>query len=147
MALESALANEDIEINKWEYVSNQTGGFLAFYWNWVWLTEFNCHLYLQIEHAKCLKIRVSDAQDTAGKPIRADANLRWKLLSRLKELADSEKYSDLIIEKSGRYKAGWTGGVACVENYIGIDNHGLIDIQSTVSNLKLIMDLLSEAAN
>lgn len=141
MDLEAALPVEN-----WEYVSNQSGGFVAFYWNWVSVSGLNCKLYLQIEGGKCLKIRVSDAQDSDGEAIRAHASLRWELLSRLRDVVARDKYSVLVIEKSGRYKAGWTGGVASVDNYIAIGESGLIDMQATVSNLKLVADLLSELA-
>jgi len=145
--LELYFNKENIEISNWKYVSNPAGGFLAFYWNWVWIAEFNCHLYLQLEHANRLQIRVSDAQDSDGNPILADAALRWKLLGHLQEIARGNKYSAFNIYKSGRYRAGATGGVAYVENYIATCNNGLVDMRTTSSNLKLLMELLFEASS
>lgn len=146
MDLERAFVREGLQQGNWVYVSNQAGGFIAFYWSWVWIDKFKCNLYLQINHAKLLEIRVGDAHDEYDKPIKADASLRWGLLAHLQELAKDDKYSKLKIEKSGRFKAGNTGGVACVENYLGTREDGLIDMEITVSNLRLVMDLLSDAA-
>jgi hypothetical protein len=144
--LERAFERQGLPQGNWVHVSNPARGFIAFYWNGVWIEKFKCNLYLQINDAKLLEIRVGDAHDEYDKPIKADARLRWGLLAHLQEVAKDDKYSKLKVEKSGRYKAGNTGGVAYVDNFLGTKNDGKIDLNITISNLRLAMDLLSEKA-
>jgi len=133
--------------NGWHYVANAAGGFLGFYWFWKPLEDFNCSLYLQIESATRLQVRVTDCYDENGSEIKSSSEHRYQILWKLEELHKALKISDFTIAKSGRYRPGTWAGVVDVKfhgtaTYLATRADGTLDFEETVSRLNQVMEFL-----
>ena len=149
MALEEQLGNkEDIG---WIYVSNPSGGFLAFWWaRWScpggWKND-SLLLFLQIESGTRLTIRAR-ACDGDNKP-KVDSKLMYEVLMALEKFAKQERFSAITVDKAGRFRGGETAAVAQIsfdgrEGYLAEDDQGNLDMETTLERLKLVMELVDE---
>lgn len=128
-------ANLQRKINgNWDYVPNASGGFLGFWWNWnnKSIDGKQFEFYLQLEYNKLIfKLHVHKPE--YRKEIRSF--YRNKLLTEAKKL-------DINIHRYGRI--GKYMGVAKLDNdYRITDKNGLIDISSTIENLRKMEKLIS----
>lgn len=129
----SELQNE-IEGN-WDYVSNPSGGFLGFNWNWkhsiIEGREFD--YYLQLEQGKLVFKLVAYKEDE-----RRELRDFYQ-----KKLYNKAKALNVEISQYGRL--GKFMGVAKLNSEYRVTNEkGLLNFSETVENLKCIMKLIDE---
>lgn len=115
----------------WDYVPNQSGGFLGYWWHSQGDDE--CEQYLQLEEDKlCFKIWV-------GEPSRR-RELRTKWHERIKEKA---KENGIPVKKPSRFGSGQHMTVCIYDgDYRITNNNNVIDISSTVKLLRKAESLL-----
>lgn len=134
----------------WHHVSNPAGGFLGFYWHWRRVVAPACELYLQIEAAGRLQIRVGHAKDADGKDIVSSAAMRHQLLARLMTAYGRMPSPGFELVKSGRYKAGAYGAIVDVVfsggGWIPCCQMGLLDRPSALERLRRVMAFVDAAA-
>lgn len=135
----------------WHYVANPAGGFIGYYWNWRLQSGARCRLYLQIEHCRKLQVRVADVLDEHGEHVKAPPELRYRLLAHLRSTA-SNLGDALSVEKSGRFKRGWYGGIADLlfegnDTFLALGDGGVLDQDRTLANLRRAMALVDRASS
>lgn len=120
----------------WNYVPNQSGGFLAYHWNWY--GDSACEQYLQIEEDKlCFKIAVEDDQR------RTDLRTYW-----YKQIREAGKEQSFPVVKPKKFGHGDTMTVALYNGeYRVLNKTGILDIESTVNIIKKASNLLDHAVN
>lgn len=130
----------------WHNVHNPQGGFLGFYWNWRDFHPQRCKLYLQIENAKRLQIRASDAKNETGKThpdmLRAAFGAVEETIKR-----EQERFKQIRICKPGTYRAGEYSAVADVlfddqEIYLATNAESVLDLPATQQRLEKAMELV-----
>ena len=110
----------DIDGSKWEYVHNQSGGFLCFWWSPP--VEVG---WLQIEsHNQELRFKVREGE----KEKRKDTRTKWY---RLVMAAGKEQ-----VRKPTRFGNGKHMAVAVWKDWMAFSQDGKLDISGTVKNLK-----------
>lgn len=120
---------ERLNAGDWGYVSNQTGGFLGFWYYWNGTTQYS--LYIQVEN--CfengikLVVKIGDWEP--------DISTLYYILERLQQSALS--YGITLI-KPNRYRAGETSTVAIVVNAFPVDSDSRFDMDKFVANLRLL---------
>jgi hypothetical protein len=119
----------------WEYVSNKSGGFLGFWWNWYYSKvdgkEFE--YYLQLEQEKFV-FKLNVYAENERREVRDF--YRKNLYKKATEL-------NIDISQFGRI--GKYMGVAKLNSEFRITNeNGLLNIQETIENMKRIMKLIDE---
>lgn len=119
----------------WQYVSNPAGGFWAFDWNW--RNGEGGSAYLQIEQDKlCFKWEFEDAA------MGSSAELRQVWLSKILKAAEGR---DVSISKPNKWRAGKTMTVAVMKDYRVVDSRGVIDMEQTISRLRIASDVLAHS--
>ena len=123
----------------WEYVPNASGGFMAFYWSFIPVD--NCELYLQLEGEKlCIKIEVTEDVD------KSEIRNLWS--ERTLGEAERGRYKSLVLKRPDRFGHGRTMTIAQADDYrMKIPDSETIDLASTVANLELAEELLTQLAN
>jgi len=121
----------------WDYVPNQSGGFLGAWWYWrKWQ---DCDVYLQIEEGPlCFKISVPDKSRASY--------MRDGLHKELME-ASTRLRQSLRLKRPERFGSGWTMTVAVVEQsaWMVESSNGSLDIVGTMNNLRIAEQLLEAA--
>lgn len=115
----------------WGYVPNQSGGFLAFWWE----PEKNSSCcYLQLEQKKlCFKIKVDDKEK------RREG--RWK--QHVAIMKKAKEYNLEGIKKPKRFGSGTHMTVCIWENYIVTKNGTeILDIDKTIQNIEIAKKIL-----
>jgi hypothetical protein len=121
----------------WDYVPNQSGGFLGAWWHskkWQ-----DCDVYLQIEQGPlCFKISVPDKSRASD----MRDGLHKELMEATKRLTQS-----LPLKRPKRFGSGWTMTVAVVEPsaWMVKSCSGSLDIVGTMNNLRIAEQLLEAA--
>lgn len=139
----------------WHYVTNPSGGFLAFYWHRRPYGPIDGELYLQIETdpvkkpvESVLKVRAYRKRNE-GEETRTDSTDLYKALDALSKAAEG---SSIHVKKAGTFRGGkWGGGVAILGfeesgKYLAINDDGKVDLEATKEHLKEAMALVSSAA-
>lgn len=119
----------------WNYVSNRAGGFLGFWWSHKFsnINGNEFQYYLQLEQDKFVFKLIVDKKDER-REVRE--YYRSFLYNKANEL-------NIKISRFGRL--GKHMGVAKLNSEYRITNkNGLLDIQATVDNLKIMMNLINE---
>lgn len=121
----------------WDYVPNQSGGFMGFWWNFN-LSDF-CTINMHLEENKlCFKIEVNDEKKNYS-------NLRNKWH---KKIIKASEDSELSITKPKRFGHGKTMTVAVLQgDYRVSRSNGLLDVENTIEKLKKAEDILNKAVN
>ena len=125
----------------WGYVPNRSGGFLGFWWHWRSFARRRCNLYLQIENATRLQIRVSHVIDDAGEKIKSDRNLLWNVYHAIRTASEEEPFDSMQTTKAGDFKGGWYAGVVDItfqddqNTYLAADSQGIVDLAATQERL------------
>ncbi|MDI9312647.1 MAG: PD-(D/E)XK nuclease family protein [Limnohabitans sp.] len=119
----------------WDYVPQKNGGFLGFWWYWL-SKEFDSvkfDYYLQLEHNKfCFKLY----------PYKRDkAELIRNHYRQL--LYKKAKEHNINLYQNGRV-GNYMTVAALKDNYISVDENGIIDMDKTVQTLKKIQNMLKE---
>lgn len=118
-------------MGKWEYVPNQSGGFLGFWW---WLSEYD-ELYLQIEaqlrHDQATDARLCFKVETEEKSNDRKQDLKWHWHERVLKAGRTR------VEKPRVMRIGNTMTVAWwTDDWMAFGKDGKLDICGTVENLK-----------
>ena len=119
----------------WEYVSNRSGGFLGFWWNWHYTKidgkEFE--FYLQLEQEKFV-FKLYVYKESERREVR---DFYRKNLY--------EQANDLNINISQFGRIGTYMGVAKLNSeYRILNENGLLDIKATIENMKELMKLINQ---
>ena len=149
MELESRMSrykDDGWKFSLWGYTHNQTGGFqfYAFAWNTIKVDVFDVSVYLQIEDAKRLTLRLGHWN---GYRIRS--NLMYKVLHIARDV--SGKTGSMNVRKAGRFRGGKSAAVAEIafgsnNEYLLRKENGAIDIDATVGRLDQARALVKEIA-
>jgi hypothetical protein len=112
----------------WDYVPNQSGGFLAFPWGTDWSHDV-CNPYLQLEHDRlCFKIQVHEP--------KRFRELRWEWHERILAIC---RVRGLHVVKPPRFGHGYTMTVAVLDgDYRVAGSDGAIDMKATVGLLRRV---------
>ena len=117
----------------WDYVSNQAGGFLGFWWHFKYESfgDSEYDYYLQIEQGKfCFKVNPYNKE--RGHAIRD--HYRAKLFDKASE-------HNIQIQKKGRI--GKTMTVAILSSdFRELDENGLIDMEKTLEKIRKIQAMV-----
>ncbi|SES09904.1 PD-(D/E)XK nuclease superfamily protein [Gracilibacillus ureilyticus] len=106
----------------WDYVSNQSGGFLGFWWG----SKRHDRYYFQLEEEKlCVKIIAKEGENR--KELRNAA---------MKEVLDESKRHDLQLERPARLGNGKTMTIAQRTDYLQLNNDGTLDLERTLEQLR-----------
>jgi len=121
------------ETSYWEYVANQMGGFLGFWYHCTSAGDYS--LYIQIENAFDYGIKLvvkitywEQSVDT--------------LRSVFAELQITAKQYGITIKKPDRYRTGETSTLAIVENAFQTTSDGTFDVENFHKTLKLLEKIL-----
>lgn len=135
--LESRMSGDkNWSLSEWNYTPNPAGGLLyyCFGWNTVQWDGQTIHIYLQIEDATRLTLRLGNWEG-----YRIAAPLMYATLHHAQELTKED--GSLRISKAGRFKGGKSAAVAEVtfngtDGYIAVDDRGIMEIKPTMERLK-----------
>ena len=107
----------------WEYVANQKGGYRLLWWNYrdITINDAKCKIYLQIEDAKKLTVRIGYCTLAGEKDVRTTTGWMQTVLRWLQEY--SKDFPELQIKKVGRFRAGNTSSVAIISKPSNENNH------------------------
>lgn len=121
---------KELEIFSWDYVANQSGGFLGAWWNARKIEDGE--MYLQFEQKKlCFKISYNGKRDRS--------EVRWEQYNELIALAKEQGLNE--VQKPQRFGIGNTMTIALVDsNHLFGD--GKIDMKEIVSKLKKYQSLV-----
>ena len=112
----------------WDYVPNQSGGFMGFWWHSKFYNNLSeCEQYLQLEQGKlCVKIYVEN------KSQRAEYRDIWH-----RRVIDNCQKQELDFIKPERFGSGTYMTVAVLRyTYLQKDESGMLDYKKTVELLK-----------
>jgi hypothetical protein len=119
---------EKLNDGNWGYVSNPSGGFLGFWWNYDNNDEY--YIHLQIDHKK-KKITFKLSTTTKVK-IEKSIIEKWK-----KSIAYNE--NGLIIKKPKVVRVGKGGTIGILENEFRMtDDNGIINMDKTIDFIHII---------
>ena len=123
------------EWSDWRYVSNQTGGFLGFWYHWAEANDYS--IYIQIENAfdYGLKLVIKIGDWTPN------VNTLYHILAGLQPYA--EKHG-LTISKPDKYRAGDTSTLAIVKNAFIVAEDGTFDFEAFVQTLRGLEQVIDE---
>ncbi|MFD1706930.1 PD-(D/E)XK nuclease family protein [Siminovitchia sediminis] len=106
----------------WGYVANPRGGFWGFWWK----QNPNKKYYYQLEQRKlCVKVVAKEEENKR--------ELRNEIMKKILERSAEE---DLHLKKPARVRNGRTMTVAERQDYIVTNEAGLVDLASTIAELK-----------
>jgi len=115
----------------WDYVSNRSGGFLGFWWNWD--SDSDYHIYLQIDHTM-RKITFKLYSKTDDK-VDKDIVNNWK-----RHIIYNEK--NIIIKKPKVVRTGKSVTIGILETEFRVtDDKNIIDMDKTVDFIKKIEEI------
>lgn len=121
-----------LEDGDWKYVSNKSGGFLGFWWNWDKNDKGEYGVYLQIDHSlRKITIKLKLCNNNTDSKIKKSIINEWKKHIRYDK-------DNIVIEKPPRVRIGknsTTIGIVQNEFRITSDN-GIIDIDKTINFIK-----------
>lgn len=130
LALQDKLQDGD-----WRYVSNQTGGFLGFWYYWTGTDDYS--LYIQIENAFengiKLVVKIGDWEP--------DISTMYYIFEQLQTIAPNY---GLTLSKPNRYRTGETSTLAIVNNAFPTDSEGKFDIDKFVTSLRSLERTLDD---
>lgn len=125
---------EALGAGKWDYVPNQAGGFVGFWW--AGQGGDGCRQHLQLEHEKlCFKIRVDDLSQ------RRALRKQW-------HHAFKRKAAELGLPALGKpdyFGYGKHMTVLVDPNYLRFGTDGLVDVPATVAYLRKVERVLRSA--
>ena len=131
----------------WEYVSNQSGGFLCFTFAWHWTARepYQIATYLQIASATRLTLRLGEWE---GPGIRAP--FMYEVLTLLKDRCREDE--GIGIKKAGRFRGGGSAAVAEItfgdeDGYLALDYRGTVDVDTTMRHLDRARELVVDIAS
>ncbi len=124
-------------VEGWNYVPNQAGGFMGLWWYWQSPQHGDEELHLQIEWGRlCFKIKVGDASK------RRERRQHWH-----ERIVEAGRASALPVVRPARFGSGYTMTVAIVEGdfrQAGAD--GRLDLDATLAILRQAEQVLCAAA-
>jgi hypothetical protein len=130
LALQDKLQDGD-----WRYVSNQTGGFLGFWYYWTGTEDYS--LYIQIENAIensiKLVVKIGDWEP--------DISTLYYIFEQLQTIAPNH---GLTLSKPNRYRTGETSTLAIVDNAFPTDSEGKFYIDKFVTTLRSLERTLDD---
>lgn len=125
---------EALGAGKWDYVPNQSGGFMGFWW--AGQDGDGCRQHMQLENQKlCFKIRVDDLSQ------RRTLRRQW-------HQAFTRKAAELGLPALGKpdhFGSGKHMTVLVDPNYLRFDTEGLVDVPATVAYLRNVERVLRTA--
>jgi hypothetical protein len=123
------------ESTEWDYVPNQGGGFLGFWYHWTWTEEVG-EIYIQIENMFDLGIKlVIKVGDWDGK-----INTLYTVLNEIKPIGEK---NNLSLLKPDKFRAGTKSTLGVVQNAFLTDENGVLNIPAfldTLNNLEHTLD-------
>lgn len=122
----------------WDYVPNASGGFLGFWWHWHHFEKngIEFEIYLQLEYDRLVFKLYCNNPDNRK-------NVRELYRKALYGLAEQK---NINVQQFGRL-GQWMGVAKLSEDYRVTGDSGIIDIKSTVVNLREIEKLLDLVAS
>jgi hypothetical protein len=135
----------DIETH-WQYVANQTGGFLGFWYHFVEKEEIG-KLYIQIENAleygeDSIKLVIKIGEWAPSLELKTETLCR--LLNEVKPYAEK---NGLSLSKPNKYRVGSTSTLAVVQNAFPPDSDRIIELDKFMLTLKSLEKTLHEYCN
>jgi hypothetical protein len=135
----------DIETH-WQYVANQTGGFLGFWYHFVEKEEIG-KLYIQIENAleygeDSIKLVIKIGEWAPSLELKTET--LYRLLNEVKPYAEK---NGLSLSKPDKYRVGSTSTLAVVQNAFPRDSDGNIELDKFMLTLKSLEKTLLEYRN
>ncbi|WP_417775723.1 PD-(D/E)XK nuclease family protein [Stutzerimonas xanthomarina] len=125
---------EELGVGKWDYVPNQAGGFMGFWW--ANQGGDACMQHLQLENETlCFKIRVDDLSRRRA--------LRQQWYQAFKQKAGELGFPAL--KKPAYFGNGKHMTVLVDANYLRFDGAGLVDVAATVAYLRKVETVLRAA--
>lgn len=130
----------------WEYVSNKSGGFMAFWWNRKLVNKNTQEIYLQIEKEKlCFKICNNDRSKVENQD-------KWDWKHKVEEIAKKKGYP---IKKPTRFGSGKWVTFAVLDfaelhnsdHWIVTDDKNVVDVDKTVKLMKEMSKILNIAVH
>lgn len=136
--------------HNWKYISNPRGGFFGFEWNWRELPSHRCTLYLQIQDADRLLIRVGKARNDSGEHVKTSPDLLRGVLKVIRAAAEQDRFRQVRVRKVGHYRGGEYSAVADLDwgdgpgdtSYLATESSGRLDWERTKQRIRLAMDLV-----
>jgi len=138
----SELQERIYEWTDWDYVPNQTGGFLGFWYHWNKANEIG-EIYIQIENSfeRGIKLVLKIGN---WKP---STEMLYKILKEFKSIANN---NGIELIKPDKYRAGATSTLSVVKNAFPVDDDGKIEIDKfikTLNSLEKTIDQYCEIKN
>ena len=128
---------EDMSEGSWEYVPNQSGGFMCFWWAIKKVGDVTLHLQLA-ENKLYFKIEVLEGKRSA---------LRNEWQKRVCKAA-KELQSCLVITRPERFGSGQHMTVAVLKpGYMMADDKGVLNFQETIKIMRDCEEILEAAIN
>lgn len=124
------------EWSHWNYVPNQTGGFLGFWYHWNKTNEIG-EIYIQIENSfeKGIKLVIKIGSWNPS------TELLYKLLKEIKPIA---KNNGLDLMKPDKYRAGATSTLSIVKDAFPVDNDGKFEFEKFITTLNSLEKTIDE---
>lgn len=133
---------EKLQVGKWQYVANASGGFLGFWYYHTAITD-NLKMYIQIENyfKEGIKVVIKTIRQKGSKE-KITTEMLKKMLKGIQPLA---KKQDLSITKPSQYRAGETATLAIVKDVF--PESGELDVQKIIIILKRIEKVIEAYCN
>ena len=135
IALKEGIGTKDSACN-WNYISNQRGGFMGFWWNFDTKNGITSHV--QLEGNKKINRLVFKVKTSTSTTKNTHSNWSKKLTKLGEEL-------DLSITKPKRLGSGRSVTVAVLENDFRVFSDGVLDMGASVALLKKAQSVLDKA--
>ncbi len=124
------------EWTNWRYVSNQMGGFLGFWYKWVWVEGVGS-VYIQIENAFEYGIKLIIKISEWNQNIET-------LRGVLGEIVPYAEKNGLLISKPDKFRTGNTSTIAVIQNAFSADSNGNIELDKFMATLKKLEQTLKD---
>ena len=133
---------------QWSYQSNPRGGERVSCWSWTDLALGSSQMWLQLNDAATLHLRVANAEQGGVKPKVQPSQLN-EILQHLARAAEGEPWIGRIrVRKAGRFGGGDSAAVAeltfdaSADGWLPLDAHKLLDWPEACRRLRLAMQFL-----
>ena len=128
----------------WEYVSNPSGGFMAFWWNRIPINDNKQEVYIQVERDR-LCFKISNTDKTAVK--NGD---KWYWKHKVEQIGNLKEYT---IRKPKKFGSGKWVTFAVLEHkntdnsnyWLKSDSSGKVNVEETINLMKDMGEVLNQS--
>lgn len=134
----------ELKGGNWGYVSNPSGGFLAYWFNWQDIEESQVEIYMQIEYHYKQNLNKFNIKLSNKNKVKIDKKITNKYMYGEKSVI--KEYKNFKFIKPKKISYGKTMTIAELDGSFIIENEDkTVNIYKTVENIKTIIRLVNDS--